>query len=159
MSVNRQPLVPSLLDRLMDSSMNGASRQPWYGLQDMMNAVRRDLEALLNTRESGDIVAVGLPEVENSLVRFGLPDLATINGETLEGRKEVCRIIENVVRKFEPRLRDVRASLRESPSPFNRDVRFRIEGRLCVDPAPDVIFDTTLELSTGEYKVQASESA
>jgi len=62
-----------------------------------------------------------------------------------------------VVRKYEPRLKDIRASLLPSTSPFDRDVRFRIEGRLSVDPAPDVVFDTTLELSTGQYKVQSVE--
>ncbi len=151
-----QSLVPSLLDRLIDSSMHGMAQQPWYGLQEMTQAVQRDLESLLNTRQSGDMIAAGLPEVENSLVRYGLPDLATVNGETVEGRRQVCKIIEQVVAQFEPRLREVRATLRESTTPFDRDVRFRIEGRLCVDPAPDVVFDTTLELATGEYKVQAA---
>ncbi len=155
---HQQPLVPSILDRLVEGSLYGATQQPWYGLQDMMQAVQRDLEALLNTRGAEEGVAAGLPEVQNSLVCYGLPDLASVNGETVEGRRQVCRIIESVVQKYEPRLREVKASLLPSASPFDRDVRFRIEGRLNVDPAPDVIFDTTLELSTGEYKVRpASE--
>jgi hypothetical protein len=35
-------------------------------------------------------------------------------------------------------------------------VKFRIEGRLCLDPAPEVAFDTTLELTTGHYSVRSS---
>jgi type VI secretion system protein ImpF len=157
MAEHQQPLVPSLLDRLVEGSMYGAKQQPWYGLDDMMQAVQRDLEALLNTRGASEGVVAGLPEVQASLVCYGLPDLASVNGETLEGRRQVCAIIENVVRKYEPRLKDIRASLLPSTSPFDRDVRFRIEGRLSVDPAPDVVFDTTLELSTGQYKVQSVE--
>jgi type VI secretion system protein ImpF len=157
MPEHQQPLVPSLLDRLVEGSMYGAKQQPWYGLDDMMQAVQRDLEALLNTRGASEGVVSGLPEVQASLVCYGLPDLATVNGETLEGRRQVCTIIENVVRKYEPRLKDIRASLLPPTSPFDRDVRFRIEGRLSVDPAPDVVFDTTLELSTGQYKVRSVE--
>ena len=154
---HHQSLVPSLIDRLVEGSLYGAKQQPWYGLDDMMQAVQRDLEALLNTRGAAEGTLPGLPEVQNSLVCYGLPDLASVNGETLEGRRQVCAIIENVVRKYEPRLKDVRTTLLPPASPFDRDVRFRIEGRLSVDPAPDVVFDTTLELSTGRYKVQSVE--
>ena len=37
-----------------------------------------------------------------------------------------------------------------------RRVRFRIDARLCVDPAPEVAFDTVLELMTGHYSVKPS---
>ena len=35
-------------------------------------------------------------------------------------------------------------------------VKFKIEARLTVDPAPDVAFDTILDVGTGKYEVQAS---
>jgi len=34
-------------------------------------------------------------------------------------------------------------------------VKFKIEARLTVDPAPEVAFDTILDVGTGKYEVQA----
>jgi predicted component of type VI protein secretion system len=36
----------------------------------------------------------------------------------------------------------------------DRTIRFRIDARLCMDPAPAVAFDTILELATGHYDVK-----
>jgi predicted component of type VI protein secretion system len=40
----------------------------------------------------------------------------------------------------------------------DRSVKFRIDARLCVDPAPEVAFDTVLELTTGHYSVKPSQA-
>jgi len=157
----KKQLRPSILDRLLDDEphlqVEAASRGS-NNIEQIRRSVKRDLENLLNTRFRVVQAPEEFSQLEHSLLNYGLPDLATVNGEPLEGRRQVCAIIENVVRKYEPRLTDVRASLLPATTPFDRDVRFRIEGRLSVDPAPDVVFDTTLELSTGEYKVRAADS-
>ena len=64
--------------------------------------------------------------------------------------------IETIVARFEPRLRDIRASLLNSDLK-DRTVRFRIDARLCVEPAPEVAFDTVLQISTGQYTITSSD--
>ena len=56
----------------------------------------------------------------------------------------------------EPRLRDVRATVLSPAESRERTIRFRVDARLCLDPAPEVAFDTILELSTGRYAVTPS---
>ena len=46
----------------------------------------------------------------------------------------------------------------QNPDGNDRSVRFRIEARLSVDPAPEVAFDTVLELTTGHYSVNPSQA-
>ncbi len=56
---------------------------------------------------------------------------------------------------FEPRLANVRVVPLEWRHAGTRTLRFRIEGLLLMDPAPEhVSFDTVLELTSGEYEVQ-----
>ncbi len=42
-----------------------------------------------------------------------------------------------------------------APAIADRAVRFRIDGRLKIDPAPEpVVFDTMLRIGSGEFKVK-----
>ena len=64
------------------------------------------------------------------------------------------RLVEVVVETFEPRLEGVVVSLEPATGP-ERAVRFRIDARLRVDPAPEpVAYDTLLQLGTGEFRVK-----
>ena len=54
---------------------------------------------------------------------------------------------ENASAAFEPRSH-------RGGDAKDRNIKFHIEARLCLDPAPEVAFDTVLELSTGHYTVQ-----
>ena len=156
---DEQPrLMPSVLDRLIDAGLEGAAPQPWYGVGQMVDAVQRDLEELLNTRETFEGSGTEFPEVYRSLAAYGLPDLTSLVAVTAHQREEIGRAIEAVVARFEPRLKDVRAVLLDNPDNKQRTVRYRIEARLSLDPAPDVAFDTTLELTTGYYTVRTTTS-
>jgi type VI secretion system protein ImpF len=153
----QQGLMPSLLDRLVDRSTEGTAWRRGYGLEQMVEAVRRDLEDLLNTRQSHTGLPEGCTEVERSVVGYGLPDLTSLNAITREQRKEIGRVLEAAIARFEPRLCDPRATLLEPEAgKVERTVSFRVEARLCVDPAPEVAFDTILELTTGHYSIKPS---
>jgi len=95
--------------------------------------------------------------VRGSVLAYGLPDLASLDAATVPQRQEIGRLLESVIAQFEPRLRDIRASLVDAGDGKNRSVRFHIEARLCVDPAPEVAFDTVLELTTGHYTIKSGE--
>jgi type VI secretion system protein ImpF len=121
----------------------------------MIDAVRRDLEDLLNShRMSGDVEE--FPEVRNSLVTYGLPDLASIRTSVTDAKQKVSDAIEETIARFEPRLADVRVVPDPSSDPKKLRLEFQIHGTLHMDPAPEVSFVTVLKLSTGEASIQAA---
>jgi type VI secretion system protein ImpF len=152
----QQDLMPSILDRLIDPESGGTSWRRGYSVEQMTDVVRRDPEELLNTRQSHAGLPPEFVEVGRSLIAYGLPDLTSLNAITPQQREEIGRHIETIVGIFEPRLKDIRASLVGDIDEATRErrLRFRVEARLCLDPAPEVAFDTVLELSSGQYSVK-----
>jgi type VI secretion system protein ImpF len=160
-------VTPSVLDRLLDYEPE-VSAEPLpsraKSLRQMKQSVRRDLEWLLNARRSapallGDEQADGdggvARELLNSLVCYGLPDFSAASIFSALDQNRIRRALESAVAKFEPRLRDVKVillPLRE----HERALRFRIDARLRVEPAPEpVTFDTVLHIHSGEYRIEA----
>jgi type VI secretion system protein ImpF len=158
---------PSLLDRLIDAGSSGTPDRRGYSVRQMEEAVRRDLEDLLNTRRPPDRDGDGRPyfgglqEVPRSIANYGLRDLTCHDVLNDALRAEIARHIEEVIAAFEPRLRDVRVSVRD-PDEVRRLRRdeyaltslfFHIEARLDLDPAPPVAFETVLELTKGHHQV------
>jgi type VI secretion system protein ImpF len=153
---SHQGLMPSMLDRLIDPDSAGTVARRGYGVAQMTEAVRRDLTELLNTRQSHHGLPPGFDELHRSILAYGLPDLTSMSAVTPEERRQIAHTIERVIELFEPRLRDVHATVLNPTETLDRTIRFRLDGRLCLDPAPEVAFDTVLELSTGRYAVQPS---
>jgi type VI secretion system protein ImpF len=149
--------MPSMLDRLIDPDSGGTIARRGYGIEQMVDVVRRDLEELLNTRLSQVAVSPEFAHLRTSVFAFGLPDFTSTNAYTQEQRDGLGRVIEATVERFEPRLRNVRAILiRESDGEI-RSVRFHIDARLRVEPSPEVGFETTLELTTGHASITKSK--
>ena len=122
-------------------------------------AVRRDLEWLLNTRQPNADVRDGT-ELRRSLFAYGLPELTNMVLSSPRDRQRVLQAIESAVATFEPRLANVRVTLMNVSAERVPQVRFLIEGLLRIDPNPEqVSFDTLLELSSGEYKIQGEFGA
>ncbi|MGL4465286.1 MAG: type VI secretion system baseplate subunit TssE [Planctomycetia bacterium] len=148
-------LLPSIIDRLIDSDSSGTTAAPGYTVEHVLDTVRRDLEELLNTRRTMDEAEESLPEVRRSLLAYGLPDLTTMPIATDRDRADLGRALKDILERFEPRLRDVRVTVKTiGTENFDRTLRFRIDARFRADPAPEVSFDTNLELSTGRYIVK-----
>jgi type VI secretion system protein ImpF len=149
--------VPSLLDRLIDPEAGGTSWQRGYSVEEMTETIRRDLEDLLNTRRTDIDIPDDCTEVRRSLVAYGLPDLASVRADSAEQRTAIGRMLEGIIATFEPRLRNVRATLVDAGTNKDRSVKFRVEGRFRIDPAPEVVFDTVLELTGGRSTVQRGQ--
>jgi type VI secretion system protein ImpF len=155
-----QPLVPSLLDRLLDDDPAAASEPPANRTQllaDVRRSVRRDLELLLNTRQR--LPAADLPKaVRESILGYGLADFS---GQGPTSGKDVaafCRVIADQIRRYEPRLTRVVVEPVTDGDPLDRTLRFRIDAMLLVDPAPEPIaFESALEPATGTIRVGGSE--
>ena len=154
---NEVRVTPSVLDRLLDYEPE-LSREPLAtrakSLRQFKQAVRRDLEWLLNTRQIAEGLSPDLKETNDSLAAYGLPDFTTLSIESDADLKQIKREVEETIRRFEQRLENVVVSF-EAGRPAERGLRFRIDARLKVDPAPEPItFDTVLQLGSGQYLVR-----
>jgi type VI secretion system protein ImpF len=154
---NEIRITPSVLDRLVDYEPE-VSQEPLASraksLRQMKQAVRRDLEYLLNTRQVATGLPPGLKELNKSLFAYGLPDFSAMNVNSPEEQTRLRRLLETTISLFEPRLKGVKVTL-EPLHGVERTLRFRVDARLQVEPTPEpVTFDTVLQLHSGEYKVR-----
>lgn len=156
------PVTLSLLDRLTDEDLKRSGELHLtrsQSIRKLRDAVRRDLEWLLNTRQPIDPAPDG-SELEDSLYMYGLPDITSLSVANIRDRQRLAQAIQATVVKFEPRIANPRVGLVASTDEKMPMLRFAIEGMLRVDPNPEhVSFDTVLELASGEYKVQGETRA
>src|SRR5262249_58173207 len=99
-----QPLISSVLDRLIDNDPDvrrEAPRSRNQVLRDLKQAVRRDLENLLNTRIRCVPWSKEMNHLDKSLINYGLPDLTGSSPVSPKDREEFRRTIENVVKQYE----------------------------------------------------------
>lgn len=145
-------VTQSVLDRVMTVEDWPATRQ--QSLRYFKEALRRDLEWLLNTRQPPLPELEDYPLAEASVINFGLPDISSMGLSSASDHRRLRVAIEACLKNYEPRLTDVSVTL-EGSELVDRRLRFHIEGNMKLDPAPEEIsFDTVLELSSGEYKVK-----
>lgn len=145
---------PSILDRLIDPESAGTAIMTGYTIPQLSDAVRRDLEDLLNSVHTAHTIPAGYTEVHDSIAAYGLPDLTSVEAISADQRASIGRAIRRAVERFEPRLKAVRVTLLAPEEDLTRgSIRFRVDARLAVDPAPEVAFDTILEMGSGTYTV------
>ena len=155
------PLLPSIIDRLLDDDPDVSTEPAWSWTQDvreLKQSVVRDLEALLNTRQTHTALLNDTPDAQiaQSVLTYGLPDLTSATGDNPEAREQLRVAVEEAIRRFEPRLIDVRVQAREPEGPFDRTLHLTVEAWLAMDPDPvPVVFDTVVESATGVYQVKA----
>jgi type VI secretion system protein ImpF len=156
---------PSVLDRLLVDPAQGwgdaSGMDPEASVEGRKRAVQRDLEWLLNTRRTSDPAPTVYRELQDSVYHYGLPDLTSRSADDPAVRSELVRDVENTIRRFEPRLTQVRATLvgaAEGGEHAPTRVRFRIDALLRLDPNPvRVQFDTRLEVASGTFHVDVPD--
>jgi type VI secretion system protein ImpF len=146
----------SVLDRLVDFDPELKAEPPpsrSKALRQVKQALKRDLEWLLNTRRVLE-VPDELPLLANSILAYGLPDFSNFSVKSAGDQHDLTLALEATLKRFEPRLEDVVVSV-ASTSVLERAFRFKIEARLRIDPVPEPIsFDTTLQLGSGNFAVK-----
>lgn len=157
------PVTPSLLDRLTDEDPRNQIEAPAtrpQSVRTLKAGLRRDLEWLLNSRSVAEVPDESLREVAASVHCYGLPDFANMGVSSSKDQARLLAMLHEAVRLYEPRLMSVRILPADDMETGSRTLRFRIEGLLRMDPAPEhVSFDTVLELSSGEYVVRGGGHA
>jgi type VI secretion system protein ImpF len=150
----------SMLDRLIDEEPDTSVELPpsrSESVRELKAALKRDLEWLLNTRRIAVPPEESLVEVNRSLYVYGLPDFTAFSLNSPKDQAKLVRLLQATLKLFEPRLANVRIVPLEPEAHGTRTLRFRIEGLLIMDPAPEhVSFDTVLDLTKGEYEVQSA---
>jgi type VI secretion system protein ImpF len=155
-----QPLLSSILDRLIDEQPN-VNREPEKNshqmIADLRKSVRRDLENLLNTRWRATSWPDDLTELDQSLAGYGIPD---ISGEDLGSptrRKRFLRQIEQIIKTFEPRFQKIKVLEADNADSFDRTLRFRIDAVLYAFPSPEpIVFDSSVDPSSKTFRVEGA---
>ena len=153
-----QPLVPSILDRLIDTEPQVSRETPKSRsqvLRELKDSVRRDLENLLNTRWRSFSWPPNLDELDISVVNYGIPDFTGANMSLASEREELRRTLEKIIKRFEPRFKTVKVSIVKNKDEFDRTLRFRIDALLYAEPAPEpVVFDSQLQPAATTFEVR-----
>ena len=153
---NQTQITPSVLDRLIDldpRESREAPRSRTSNVTDLRQAVRRDLEWLLNTRTIMNPADSQLEEAKRSVAFYGLPDFTGIGASSNVEQRRLLESLETAIKTFEPRFLDVKIIL-EPMNELERQLRFRIEARLDVDPAPvPIAFDSVVQSGVGGFTV------
>lgn len=157
-SEQQQPILISILDRLLDDEPDNQNDSPKTHnqlIRELRQSVRRDLENLLNTRWRCVAWPPDLEELESSVVNYGIPDFCGGNMGAQDPEK-LLEIIQSTISHFEPRLRNVRVKRPDTTERIDRTLPFRIEAVLFVDPIQDrVSYDSAIEINTGSVRVEA----
>ncbi len=138
----------SVLDRLVDLEPRQSQEPPKSrstSLHELKQAVRRDLEWLLNTRCHTEALDDNLVESPKSVAFYGLPDFTAVSVRNHYEQKRMTNAIEDAIRIFEPRFINLKVTL-EPISEVERQLRFRIEATLDIEPTPEpIVFDSVLQ--------------
>jgi type VI secretion system protein ImpF len=150
-----------LLDRLVDDAPDDP-RNPVLSATDAMlalrNAVRRDIEALLNAHRPWLPLPPAYPALRLSPLGYGIPDVMAATLGDPRKRESLRAEIEDTVRRFEPRFSGVRISIVDNADKLEATLRLRIEAMLQAEPAPEpVAFDTVIDASVAKVVVRPSD--
>jgi type VI secretion system protein ImpF len=147
-----------LLDRLLDADPD-APEEPApsaaEALERLHQAVRRDVESLLNARRRRVPLPSILSELPTSIINYGIPDPASGAYAVPELRAALVREVEATIRRFEPRLTKVTVELVGKDDGLGGTLRMKVDAVLRADPVPEpVSFETLLEPVTRDVTVR-----
>lgn len=161
---NEIQLLPSLLDRLLDDHPEESREPAWREVQVvrvLKASLCRDLQNLLNAHRLLAVIPEAYAELKTSLLNYGLPDLQSMEVREDHDLALLCRLIEESIQAFEPRLQGGRVRPvidAEGKKPIDRRVRFEIEAVLVVEPLREpVLFSSSLDVSSGEFAVEGAK--
>lgn len=156
----QERLQPSLLDRLTDkdpTKTEESRNDRILSIRELRAIVLRDLAWLFsctNLAASDDLEA--FPEVERSVLNFGLPDLS---GQTIDSLKTgmLERMLDQAIRNFEPRIlpKTLKVKLMPAdPGAGGNSLAFEINGDLWAQPLPQHLsLETKLDLEVGQAQI------
>lgn len=151
----------SLLDRLLDPHPDQVRDRVQSAAETVARlraSVHRDVEYLLNARRPWRSAA--WPELRTSPLGYGISDF-TAGAFNDQREREVLRAeIEEAIRRFEPRLAQVRVQVAEDRSALHATLTLRIDALLLMEPVPEAIsFDTLIDTTTADVTLRPVQEA
>jgi type VI secretion system protein ImpF len=149
-----------LLDRLIDEAPE-KDREPSPSAAETLallrRSVRRDLEVLLNARRRWRSWPEAYGELGLSPIGWGIADFSAGAFNERRRRDALRAEVEATIRRFDPRLDNVRVTLIDNREQLDPTLHLRIDALLLVEPAPEPIaFDTLIDAATAEVEVRPS---
>ena len=151
-------LQPSLLDRLTDDAptvLTEPREARVLTKGQLRTAVLRDLAALMNAicLGAGDDLSA-YPEVERSVLNYGMPAFAGETASTLDVH-DLEEGIRSAILRFEPRVLPnsllVEAMATDNGLGWHNVVSVRISAQVWAQPVPlELLLRTEVDLETGE---------
>jgi len=156
----KERLQPSLLDRLTDDERENKQESRDKRVLSparLRECVRRDLTWLLNTTHLAALEDLEAhPDVQRSVLNYGMPDLAGRTVSSVDPRA-LERLLVKVIADFEPRLlkSSVKVKIIADAEKMNHNAMcFGIEAELWAQPLPLRLFlRTDIDLETGTVSV------
>lgn len=146
----------TVLDRLIDHDTGGDEVAVPYrqlSFNQARDAVGRDLENLLNTKNFQTGIPAAFTELNRSLLVYGLRDFTATNPQSRSVKAELLQDLERAITLFEPRLQNVTVSIDDADR-HDRNLTFRISALLVVEPYVEPVrFDTLFDVNRGEYRI------
>jgi type VI secretion system protein ImpF len=153
-------LSRSILDRLIDDSPdlpNDEQMSMVEQVREMREAIRRDLEALLNTRRCPTAPPAAMEELRDALVSYGVDGIISANLVTDEAKLRLARIIERRIALFETRLSDVLVTILRNRTQSERALRMRIQATFRLyEGMPPISFESMIDPSSQRFTVEAA---
>lgn len=155
-SLSAETVLPCLLDRLCDDDPENAQAfegPESFTLARYRQSVMRDLGHLLNSTTHPNAESLEeFPEVFNSVLNFGPPDLTGKNIDAMS-KAELENSIRETILKFEPRIFPeslVVSLLPEVKQGTPNVVEFEISALLWSNPMPErFLIKSQIDLDTG----------
>jgi type VI secretion system protein ImpF len=149
--------VPTILDRLVSprESVGEIGSRRGSEEEQFAASIARDLHALLNTRREELLVPAAFEQTATSIVNFGVPDFSKCGNLRFSAdQQRLCKWIEEAIRIFEPRLRNITVRVLDSEN-VTPVLRFRVEAK-AEFISDRLSFDIGLKRDTGELAVAES---
>jgi len=147
--------LPSILDRLdghaAPVALNNRFEQGRQ-IEFARRSILADVEKLLNTRPRCHGWEKRFPELDHSILSYGLKDFSGSDLSTEREREELRAAVEAAITRFEPRLDDVRVQLQPFEDAFDNVVRLQIQASI---PALSeaISFWTSMAANIGRFHI------
>lgn len=152
------PVLPSLLDRLIDDDPDRsleAVKPAGVVLADIKANIRRDLENLLNTRIYRQLSIDAYPELQKSLVNYGIKDFSHVQFDSDEELIQFAWSIRRAIEDYEPRFQWVQVDIEPFGEDFQRTLYLKISATLLIEPDPvPLIFDSRVRTTDRALKLR-----
>jgi type VI secretion system protein ImpF len=140
----------SVFDRLLDDSPDlGQDMEPSRSslYVQVRDALKRDLEVVLNSRRRFLSPPAYLQYLADSLMTYGMSDFSLENVKSMEFKNEFRLHILDIIKRLEPRLSSVDVRMLDGKDEFDRTLRFRITGSLVLGEGEreEIVFNSYLD--------------